>query len=159
MALFQGDGLTSLWVADLPSQKIAQARVMVVSNSCDMAPQNKQLLGPRILYCPIISLAKYEGLIKSLRHPDVPKAFQPSVHLDTIRKQRISTMFYLPKSNRMGEEAIALLDRINNCDAQKIEMKELIDGRLFTLSDYGFYLFLFKLSIHLTRIREAVTRS
>ena len=68
-------------------------------------------------------------------------------------------MFYLPKNSALGEEAIALLDRINNCDLQKLNLDELTGTRLFTLSDYGFYMFLFKLSIHLTRIREGVQRN
>lgn len=68
-------------------------------------------------------------------------------------------MFYLPNISGLGEEAIALLDRITNCDLQKLDLDRLMESRLFTLSDYGFYIFLFKLSIHLTRIREGVSRS
>jgi len=44
-------------------------------------------------------------------------------------------------------------------DAQAVAWDELLRNRLFTLSDYGFYLFLFKLSLHLTRIREGVSRN
>jgi hypothetical protein len=155
--LFQGDGLASLWVADLPSETIRKARVMVLSNTCDIAPDNKRLLGPRLLYCPVISFAKYENLLRGQRN--LPLAFDPAGHLDAVRKQRNSSMFYLPKNDKLGEEAIALLDRINNCNAQAVSLEELLSGRLFTLSDYGFYLFLFKLSLHLTRIREGVARN
>lgn len=152
--IFQGDGLAALWVADLPSQRIEKARVMVLSNTCDIAPENKRLLGPRLLYCPIISFTKYENLVKAqANQPD------PRQHLDDIRMQRNSSMFYLPKNDKLGEEGIALLDRINNCDAQKVDVQDLVCNRLFTLSDYGFSFFLFKLSIHLTRIRERVARS
>jgi hypothetical protein len=155
--LFQGDGLADLWVADLPSEKIGKARVMVLSNSCDIAPDNKRLLGPRLLYCPVISFSKYENLLRLQQN--LPAAFNSAGHLDAIRKQHNSSMFYLPKNDKLGEEAIALLDRINNCDAQAVTLNELLRGRLFTLSDYGFYLFLFKLSLHLTRIREGVARN
>jgi hypothetical protein len=155
--LFQGDGLASLWVTDLPNQIIGKARVMVLSNSCDMAPDNEHLLGPRLLYCPIISFAKYEKLLRD--QGQLPPGFNPAGHLDSIRKQHNSSMFYLPKNDKLGEEAIALLDRINNCSAQAVALDELLRNRLFTLSDYGFYLFLFKLSLHLTRIREGVARN
>lgn len=154
--LFQGDGLAGLWVADLPSQKIDRARVMVLSNTCDIAPDNKRLLGPRLLYCPVISFSKYEKLVRAQQN--LP-SFDPSGHLDAIRNQHNSSMFYLPKNEKLGEETIALLDRINNCDAQSVDLNELLRNRLFTLSDYGFYLFLFKLSLHLTRIREGIARS
>ena len=155
--LFQGDGLASLWVADLPSQTIRKARVMVLSNTCDIAPENKRLLGPRLLYCPVISFTKLENLLRAQQN--LPPRFNPADFFDAIRKQRNSSMFYLPKNDTLGEEAIALLDRINNCDAQAISLDELLRNRLFTLSDYGFYLFLYKLSLHLTRIREGVARN
>lgn len=155
--LFQGDGLASLWVADLPNQAIGKTRVMVLSNSCDIAPNNKYLLGPRLLYCPIISLAKLASLLQGQAR--LSAGFDLPSYLNTIRQQENSSMFYLPKNDTLGEEAIALLDRINNCDAQAVNVQELLRNRLFTLSDYGFYLFLFKLSLHLTRIREGVARN
>lgn len=155
--IFQGDGISNLWVADLPSETIRQARVMVLSNSCDIAQDNKRLLGPRILYCPLISLAKYESLLQT--KGGLPQGFNAADHLEAIRRQCNSSMFYLPHNDKLGEEAIALLDRINNCDAQAVPLDELLGRRLFTLSDYGFYLFLFKLSLHLTRIREGVARN
>jgi hypothetical protein len=155
--LYQGDGLATLWVADLPDQIIRTSRVMVISNSCDIARDNKRLLGPRLLYCPIISFPKYEKLLQDQKN--LPLEFTPVGHLDAIRKQKNSSMFYLPKNDLLGEEAIALLDRINNCDAQSVDLNSLLKSRLFTLSDYGFYLFLFKISLHLTRIREGVARN
>ena len=126
---------------------------MVLSNTCDVAAENKRLLGPRLIYCPIISLPKYEGIVRETG------AIAPEQHLEDIRCQRVTSMFYLPTNGALGEEAIALLDRINNCDLQKLNVEELTNTRLFTLSDYGFYMFLFKLSIHLTRIREGVRRN
>ena len=157
MNIFQGDGLASLWVADLPNERIGKARVMVLSNTCDISPDNKRLLGPRVLYCPIVSFSKYENLIRT-QAKLLPK-FNPPDHCEAIRKQHNSSMFFLPKNDKLGEDAIAMLDRINNCDAQAVDLQELLTNRLFTLSDYGFYLFLFKLSLHLTRIREGISRN
>ena len=122
--LFQGDGLASLWVADLPSTTIKQTRVVVLSNSCDIAKDNKRLLGHRLLYCPIISLAKYERLVQT--QDQLPPGFDPAGHLDAIRKQHNSSMFYLPKNEKLTEEGVALLDRINNCDAQAVDLNEVL---------------------------------
>jgi hypothetical protein len=130
---------------------------MVLSNSCDIARDNKRLLGPRILYCPIISFTKYQKLLET--QGNLSDKFDKRDHLSSIRKQRNSSMFYLPMHEKLGEEDIALLDRINNCDAEAIHLEELLANRLFTLSDYGFYLFLFKISVHFTRIREGVARN
>ncbi len=150
---FQGDGLARVWVSNLPDPSVRETRVMVLSNTCDVAQENERLMGSRLIYCPIISLPKYESMVR-----DQGKV-SPDQHIADIRRQRVSSMFYLPSNHALGEEAVALLDRINNCDLQKLDVDELSKDRLFTLSDYGFYMFLFKLSIHLTRIREGVSRS
>lgn len=39
--LFQGDGLSDVWVSDKPGGKVAKSRVMVVSNICDIAAENE----------------------------------------------------------------------------------------------------------------------
>ena len=151
--VYQGDGLARVWVSNLPDPRIQETRVMVLSNTCDVAAENKRLLGPRLIYCPIISLPKYEILVRDAG------SMAPAQHLEDIRRQRVTSMFYLPKNGALGEEGIALFDRLNNCDLQKLDIDELTSTRLFSLSDYGFYMFLFKLSIHLTRIREGVQRN
>lgn len=155
--VFQGDGLASLLVADLPQQRFGRSRVMVLSNTCDLSPDNKRLLGPRMIYCPIVSFQRYRQTIE--KQGDRVGSANLIGHLDAIRMQRNSSTFFLPENDRLGEDAIAMLDRINNCDARSVPVDDLMATRLFTLSDYGLYLFLFKLSVHLTRIREGVSRT
>jgi hypothetical protein len=155
--IFQGDGISNIWIADLPSTTIGKARVIVLSNSCDINHENKRILGPRLLYCPIISFTKYERLLET--QGQLPTGFNKTGYFDEIRKQHNTAMFYLPKNEKLGEEGIALLDRVNNCEASALALQELLDNRLFTLSDYGFYLFLFKISLHMTRIREGLARN
>jgi hypothetical protein len=153
-SLLQGDGLANVWVSNLPDERIDRARVMVLSNTCDVSPENDRVLGSRLMYCPIIRMSAYAML---WRESAGGRAIDE--HLTAIRTQRVSTMFYLPKNTELTEECIALLDRTTNCDLQKLSLHELVGNRLFTLSDYGFYMFIFKLSIHFTRIREGVSRS
>jgi len=151
--IYQGDGLCELWITDLPGEHRDRTRVMVLSNTCDTAPENNRLLGPRLLYCPIIRLSAYESRIRRTA------AISADDHIRALRRQEVTSMMYLPENEKLGGEAIALLDRVNNCDAQKLDLSELLRTRLFTLGDYGFYLFLLKISIHFTRIREGVARS
>ncbi len=80
-------------------------------------------------------------------------------HIDDIRKQKISQIFYLPKGGKLENESFVFLDRINNLPSSYFKEEEIKESRIFTLSDYGFYIFLFKLSVHFTRIRESVQRS
>jgi len=79
-------------------------------------------------------------------------------HLESIRNQMITQIFYLPKGQKIEHESIVFLDRLNNCNNEIIDRERLQDIRLFTLSQYGHYLFVFKLSIHFTRIMEGVER-
>jgi len=65
----------------------------------------------------------------------------------------------LPKGAGLQEESIVFLDRINNISNKVIKSEELQTRRIFTLSDYGFYLFLLKISIHFSRIQEKVDRN
>jgi len=151
--LFQGDGVKEMPVTNLPDSKIKPSRVMIISNTCDIDPANPRVVPGRVMYCPIIHFNRFENAIRS-GAPSTPTEF-----FDDIRRQRVSSMFYLPSIEPLGGEGIVLLDQTNNCDAAVIRQEEIPAQRIFTLSDYGFYLFLFKLSIHLTRIREGIART
>jgi hypothetical protein len=155
--VFQGDGLNGLWVTNLPDPRIDKARVMVLSNTCDISPQNRRFLPPNIFYCPVVSLAKYHGLLKGnlTGFSDA----QIDSHINSIRAQEVSSLFFLPSNAKLGEDCIALLDRINNCDSRACDIADLLNNRLFTLSNYGFYLFLYKLSVHFSRLRESLDRN
>ena len=56
------------------------------------------------------------------------------------------------------EESIVFLDRILHVSQKYVDRETIGTRRLFSLSDYGFYLFVFKMSMHLSRIREGVNR-
>ena len=151
--IFQGDGLRELPITNLPDTQIRNAsRVMVISNSCDVNIQNKRVLGPKLMYCPIITLLKYENAVRESGNA------VPADHFEDVKRQRISSLFYLPQYGHL-EESIALLDRIVHYDVAALNIEDVVTARVFTLSDYGFYLFVFKLSIHLTRIREGIGRT
>jgi hypothetical protein len=151
--IYQGDGLANLPIVNLPDARIEGKKAMVLSNTCDISPDNPRPIPARMIYCPIISFERYKAMLT---------ASQASIsehHLSDIRAQKVSSMFFLPRNESLGEDAIVLLDRANNCNINQVPSHELQSRRLFTLSDYGFYLLIFKLSIHFTRIREAVRRT
>ena len=79
-------------------------------------------------------------------------------HINAIKKQEITQIFYLPKFDGKLEESIVFLDRVNNMPNTLIERDKISSNRIFTLSDYGAYLFLLKLSIHFTRVQDKVER-
>jgi len=157
---FQGDGITYLLCVHLPDTQIRKAPVMILSNTCDTDLSNNRLMVPRIVYAPIFNLNKYkEVLIRE--HVETKKKQLQSIegHIRDIRRQYISHIFYLPKSGKLESDSIVFFDRINNCPADTYVGEEIVNQKIFTLSDYGFYIFLFKLSVHFTRIREEVVRT
>jgi hypothetical protein len=153
--IFQGDGYDSLPFVNL--MKIEDGckyrSGIVLSNTCDMAPENRRLYSSSIIYAPIMDLKKYvENLqIKNIRE-DVIKN-----HVTDIRKQAITSMLFLPANSKMPD-SIVFLNRITSVDNSYFSREELNKKRLFSLSDYGFYMLLFKLSVHFSRIQEKVNR-
>jgi hypothetical protein len=158
--IFQGDGIQNLLYINLPNTDIREVPGMILSNTCDIDPSNKRFMPLRMVYTPIFNLAKYEqALIKSHVETGVKPIQAISSHISDIRKQYVSHVFYLPKGGKLENDSIIFFDRLNNYPSDAIEGQELPNRRIFTLSDYGFYLFLFKLSVHFTRIRDGVSRS
>ena len=158
--IFQGDGVSDLLFVHLPSQEIKPAPGMVLSNTCDIDPANRRFMPMRMVYAPIINLEKYRQALY-IDHVQTGKKSDESIksHIQEIKKQHISHIFYLPQGEALDNDSIVFFDRLNNCSVDFFQNKPIQHTRLFTLSDYGYYLSLFKLSVHFTRIREGLARS
>ncbi|MGI8655744.1 MAG: hypothetical protein ACR2LC_11050 [Pyrinomonadaceae bacterium] len=152
--VFQGDGLKEVLIIKLPDTTIRKGPAMVISNTCDTSFSNARLLSPKIAYCPIVKLSNY---ITLLRRNSIPES-RIDTHIKEIRKQWITSIFFLPKGGSLPEDCVVLLDNLNSCDVGYLSPESVISLRLFSLSNYGFYVFLFKLAVHLTRIRESEDR-
>ena len=153
--IYQGDGFSGMLMVSLPSTKTGHLPAIILSNTCDLEVSNTRIQDIRILYAPIIKLDNYKRMLLTKAYYNINRVYE---HLETIRKQRISHIFYLPKGQLLDYEGIALLDRINNFPRSSITNNFIKRKRLFMLSNYGFYLFLIKLSINFSRIREGVDR-
>ncbi|MEI8183853.1 MAG: hypothetical protein WCG29_14240 [Desulfomonile sp.] len=153
--IFQGDGIKELLYVHFPKRKIGSWNCMVFSNSCDIDPLNKSVYSPSICYAPIIRLDKY---CQALENTGKWTPEQLGSHADAIRRQKVSTAFYLPPGNKLEAESLELMDRLCHCDNNFVSRKEIPIRRLFTLSDIGAYLFMFKLSVHLLRMTDSVLR-
>lgn len=152
--VFQGDGIRNLPVIKLPDTKIENSPVLILSNTCDTEPNNKRDTPPRLIYSPIRKLSNYAKYLtsKSVSEEKINQYF------DLIRKQEITNKLYLPQGAGLDEECVVLLDFINNCDVSVLPIDKVKGNRMFSLSTYGFYILLIKISIHFTRLREGVNR-
>jgi hypothetical protein len=79
--------------------------------------------------------------------------------LESIRRQRVTQVFYLPQCSGLGQESIVFLDRVQSFPNDLIERRQISESRLFSLSNYGLYLYVYKLSMHFTRLNEGAGRA
>jgi len=152
--IFQGDGISGLQISNFPDSNIFTAKCIITANTCDIDSSNKRLFDSRLTYCPLLSLEKY---VANLQNKGIAK-IKINDHVSAIKSQKITQILYIPSNGKLPE-TIVFLDRINNCKVSVIDKENISENRLFTLSNYGFYMLLLKLSISFTRIGESVNRS
>lgn len=153
--LLQGDAWTSVPVVDYNTGAKKLVKAIVLSNTCSVAPENNRLIPAKVVVSPLISLDKYCELLKACG------ADEGSVEqkVAAIKEQRVGNIFYLPKGGGLDFEAIAILDDLHSLPASILSDRDAAAKKLTTLATVGFYLFLFKLSIHFCRFHENLPRS
>lgn len=136
----------------MPCPEVKKRDCVLLSNTCDMAKDNSRKSNNIfITYAPIYSLQEFSfAMRKSGYTQDYIDSFEAS-----IRAQYITNIFYLPPRPGVEEECIIHFDMLNCCVPDVIKLDNGNMKRLFSLSLYGRYLFLIKLSIHFTRMGEA----
>ncbi len=158
--LYQGDGISGLAHCELPDSRIEEVNGVILSNTCDISQQNDRYIPSKLVHAPIINLQKYHDmLLQKFVETGQKSEDVINQHVQTIKKQYISHIFFLPEGEGLADDSIIFFDRLSSLPSNYVKEDTIISRRLFTLSDFGFYLFLFKLSIHFTRVRENVSRN
>lgn len=151
--LMQGDAWSGLIITAASTSERKSTTGIVLSNTCDIAAQNKRDLAPGIVFAPLIRLSGYLDRLKaSGKHSN-----EISDKARAIRAQKISNIVFLPEIPSMFPESIALLDDLYTNDLLSFVASPR--ERRFALSNYGFYVFLIKISVHFTRVMDGVDRS
>jgi hypothetical protein len=83
-------------------------------------------------------------------------ANQTDDKIAAIRKQHVTSLFYLPMGASLNEDHVALLDDLHTLPLRMFQNADR--PKLFTLSQVGFYLFVVKLSIHFCRFSGDISR-
>jgi hypothetical protein len=153
--IFQGDALNEMPSITFPDTETVKCKAIVLSNSCDINLENPRPFRSHIIYSPIARLSSYIEVLKSegINHDKLIN------HIQDIKNQTITQVLYLPQ-HKLGpdEDCIVFLDRICHCDNASINRDAIQEKRLFSFGNFGFYLFLLKISIHFTRVREKIDR-
>jgi hypothetical protein len=156
MSLYQGDGLKNLGWYNGGTGKTILAKGLVISNTCDISSENTRLFQPYLTFAPIWDFQKYIGKLKENLGPDECTAIDS--HANAIRQQKITQFFYLPSGSAGTGESFARLDILQSIPLTMMGSENIESERIFSLSNYGFYMLVFKLSVHLSRIRDTVDR-
>ena len=154
--IFQGDALNELPFITFPHDSApVNCKAIILSNSCDINPENPHPFNSYLLYSPIWKLSAYTELLKK-EGINKEKLIN---HIIDIKNQAVTKILYLPQHyDGLDEDCIVFLDRICHCDSAFISRDTIQDRRLFSFGNFGFYLFLLKISIHFTRVREKIDR-
>ncbi|MGC9353913.1 MAG: hypothetical protein ACP5D9_08750 [Mariniphaga sp.] len=164
---YQGDCLIDIPFSSFNQGSFNTAYIsgIIVSNSCDISPDNDRIETPYIQFSSVFSLEEYISL---LRKREISEKRIESF-IENLKGNRISNLFYLPEkkngNNILLEESFVRFDMnvtlpVSIFNGDNYNNNYAPDGdRLFSFSNYGFYLFLIKLSVHYCRFREGVFRN
>jgi len=152
--LLQGDGWNSVDIINFEDGQRKLIKGVLLSNTCDVAPENKRDFPVKLTFAPVVKLNNYVQLL-ARAGLDVK---QIDAKIVAIKEQKITSLIYFPKGADLEEDYIALLDDLHTVPYSIFnERKE--KAKLFTLSQVGFYLFNLKLSVHFCRFHEEVARN
>ncbi|MGB4812911.1 MAG: hypothetical protein WBP13_10605 [Methylophilaceae bacterium] len=150
--VLQGDGWASISIINFDTAEKRLIKGILLTNSCDIAVDNKREFPVKLTFAPIIKLGSYVALLTS--KIDKKKIEDKIV---AIKEQKITSVFYLPKGAGLEEDYIALLDDLHTVPYSVFSSQEN-RKKIFTLGQVGFYLYLLKLSVHFCRFHEEIPR-
>ena len=151
--LLQGDAWRGFAVFRPELARLQPCVGFVLSNSCDVSPENKRALPVRAAFAPLVSVEKYIALLSGLKPAAMVQA-----QLDALRRQEVTSVMYLPPppGGEFGE-SLALLDDLHSEYVHAFLGSESRQ-RMFRLSQAGHYVLLLKLAIHFTRVQDGAVR-
>lgn len=168
---YQGDTLVDIPFSNLNLSsgqfETMYLKACIMSNTCDIAPENGRLEEPNIIFGVVVSLEQY---IEALKAKNI-NFDRISNFVFNLKSNRITNLFYLPAlkidSKIVFEESFVRFDFTVSIPISLFKMggkykSDYINNegdRIFTLSNYGFYLYILKLSVHFCRFREGVFRN
>src|SRR5439155_2632909 len=104
--VLQGDGWRGFVVIDFETSARKTISAVVISNSCDIDPENQANSPRKILFAPIVAVAALRTAFRGSPERIADK-------IGAIRRQHSTTMFYLPELHGVMSESVALLDDVH----------------------------------------------
>jgi hypothetical protein len=149
----QGDAWEKVDFVDVDRLTKSRIRTVVLSNTCDTSRENRRAVPIMLAISPLVRLSRYTKLAED----EGLSGNGLVAHVDAIRKQDVTNIFYFPAEGRLDDEYIVRFDIIQS-QAPTTFSANVEKKRLVTLSQAAFWLFLVKLSTHLCRPKENLDR-
>jgi hypothetical protein len=163
--IYQGDGVLEIPFFNIEENSNVETLyfdAIVLSNTCSVNPNNVKTIEPDVNFGLVLSL---DTFIEYLREKDVNAEKIQNFTAD-VKKNQVNNVFFLPSFERNGyqfPDSIVRFDKISSIPLSKLTNYDwdyhTKGDRLFSFSDYGFYLFLFKLSVFFCRFGEGTSRN
>lgn len=151
--MLQGDGWRGFQLFLFETGERRSVRGIVLSNSCDVDPNNPREVPARVIFAPLVKLAVFKALLNA----SGIGADRVDDKIAAIKAQKTSNIFYLPAGGVLEEDYIVRFDEAHNMPVAAHTASSDRE-KLFTLSNTGFYMLVFKLSVHFCRLQEKVNR-
>ncbi|MDP6718875.1 MAG: hypothetical protein QGF59_09515 [Pirellulaceae bacterium] len=151
--MLQGDGWRGFQLFLFDTGERRSVRGLVLSNSCDVDPDNPREVPARVVFAPLVKLATYKALLDA----SGISADRVVAKIEFIKAQMTTNIFYLPAGGPLKEDYVV---RFDEAQSMPVAAHRLSPDRqkLFTLSSTGFYMLVLKLSVHFCRLQENVIR-
>ena len=156
----QGDLFNSISVSEWDAGEedffTGYTTAMLVSNTCDVSSDNEQIINKDALFAPVFKLNEF---FADLRAEGKNEAHIQSI-LSALKNQTLSHLMYLPPDSITHTEYVVRFDKIQCFPSSVINkmVKRIEDERFLSLSDWAFYLLIFKISYHFCRVPEEKDR-
>jgi hypothetical protein len=144
------------WDEETTSFQKGYTDAIIISNTCDISFENKRELNVKqCLFAPLIDFKLYLEDLREKYNEEKIQAFAQS-----IRTQLRTNIFYLPLHFKEQKEYIVLLDNVFWFPTSELNsyVEKIEETRITSLTHFGFYLFILKLSYHLCRLPEQCDR-
>jgi hypothetical protein len=151
--MLQGDGWRGFQLFLFETGERRSVRGVVLSNSCDVDPNNPREVPARVIFAPLVKLAVFKALLNT----SGIGADRVADKIAAIKAQKTSNIFYLPADGVLEEDYVVRFDDAHNMPVAAHTVSSDRE-KLFTLSNTGFYMLVFKLSVHFCRFQEKVNR-
>jgi hypothetical protein len=103
--ILQGDGWSSIEVVKFEDGIRDKIKGILLSNSCDLDPANRRDFPSRIVFAPLVRLDAYVAALRRGLDDE-----QINNKLAAIRKQHVTSLFFLSQGGTLEGDHIAVLD-------------------------------------------------